>query len=98
MNLIKHFVSNVAQWKGKLRVSGLKGCIITRNGAHSLQGGSAVQQHQCSKVRRRITKMVPALFSTGSQAGSMCIYLSGLQIPSEFCVVLLYMPQTLKVK
>lgn len=55
MNLIKHFVSNIAQWKGKLGVSGLKGCIITRNRAHSFQGGSTVQQHQCCKVWGRIT-------------------------------------------
>lgn len=55
MNLIKHFVSNIAQWKGKLGVSGLKGCIITRNRAHSLRGGRAVQQHQYCEVWGRIT-------------------------------------------
>lgn len=55
MNLIKHFVSNIAQWKGKLGVSGLKGCIITRSRAHSFQGGSAVQQRQRCNVWERIT-------------------------------------------
>lgn len=55
MNLIKHFVSNIAQWKGKLGVSGLKGWIITRSRAHSFQGGSAVQQCQCCEVWGRIT-------------------------------------------
>lgn len=71
--MIKHFVSNIAQWKGKLKVSGLKGCIITRNGAYSLQRGSTGQQRQRCEGRRRIIKMVPALFSTGNQPGSMCI-------------------------
>jgi len=66
MNLIKHFVSNIAQWKGKLRVSGLKGCIITRNGAHSLWGGNDVQQHHRSEGRKRVTKTVPALFYAGN--------------------------------
>lgn len=55
MNPIKHFVSNIAQWKGKLGVSRLKGCIITRNRAHSFQGGSAVQQLQYCKVLGRNT-------------------------------------------
>jgi len=70
MNLIKHFVSNIAQWKGKSRVSGLRGCIISKNGAHSLQGGNAVQQRQHIEVRR-ITKSLQALFSTGKQSGSV---------------------------